>query len=312
MAEMGRADSDYSSDESGRIELSDDDSCEALLHYGGADDTRLRPRKDMSVAQWDAVRGTAEVVVKKGKAWTATGFTRGSQHLAFVEEVVFMVEQGSLLLLEGERVIHLLEAYSLVSSPLYGCSWDNYQVYSYLRKLGYIVGRHNVLWTLPKKRPPMLPAQLENLCDQFADVNMSGGAQDDAKARDMLIEINSQSERVEPKIATSPETESEVPALSVFHETREVLTTKELQDQKSSSLGMKLMYDVHLPNARFKKSNPGLPSFSLCTTSSHPPCRSEVRALEQSVLDRPVKFASVICDHVTIYSFDAIQLPTLP
>jgi hypothetical protein len=44
MAEMGRADSDYSSDESGRIELSDDDSCEALLHYGGADDTRLRPR----------------------------------------------------------------------------------------------------------------------------------------------------------------------------------------------------------------------------------------------------------------------------
>jgi hypothetical protein len=45
-------------------------------------------RKDMSVAQWDAVRGTAEVVVKKGKAWTATGFTRGSQHLAFIEEVV--------------------------------------------------------------------------------------------------------------------------------------------------------------------------------------------------------------------------------
>jgi hypothetical protein len=45
-------------------------------------------RKDMSVAQWDAVRGMAEVVVKKGKAWIATGFTRGSQHLAFSEEVV--------------------------------------------------------------------------------------------------------------------------------------------------------------------------------------------------------------------------------
>lgn len=111
----------------------------------------------------------------------------------------FMVEQGSLVLLEGERVIHLLEAYSLVSSPLYGCSWDNYQVYSYLRKLGYIVGRHNVLWTLPKKRSPLL------------------------------------------------------------------------QDQKSSNSRMKLMYDVHLPNARFKKSNPGLPSFSLCTTRSNDP-----------------------------------------
>lgn len=45
-------------------------------------------RKDMSVAQWDADRGTAEVVVKKGKSWTVTGFTRRSQHFAFIEEVV--------------------------------------------------------------------------------------------------------------------------------------------------------------------------------------------------------------------------------
>ena len=42
----------------------------------------------MSVAQWDAARGTAEVVEKRGKAWIATGFTRGSKHLAFIEEVV--------------------------------------------------------------------------------------------------------------------------------------------------------------------------------------------------------------------------------
>jgi hypothetical protein len=102
-----------------------------------------------------------------------------------------MVEQGNLVLLEGERVIHLLEAYSLVSSPLYGCSWDNYQVYSYLRRLGYIVGRHNVLWTLPKKRPPLL------------------------------------------------------------------------QDQKSSNSRMKLMYDVHLPNARFQEVQPWASVFQL-------------------------------------------------
>ena len=114
----------------------------------------------------------------------------------------FMVEQGSLELREGERVIHLLEAYSLVSSSLHGCSWDNYQVYSYLRKLGYIVGRHNVLWTSPKKRPPILGAKLENLSVQFADVKVSDGAQDDKKAREMLTEVNSQS------IVSSSETEA--------------------------------------------------------------------------------------------------------
>jgi len=42
----------------------------------------------MSFAQWDATRGTAEVVVRKGKAWTTTGFTRGSLHLTFIEEAV--------------------------------------------------------------------------------------------------------------------------------------------------------------------------------------------------------------------------------
>lgn len=119
-----------------------------------------------------------------------------------------MVEQGSLELREGERVINLLEAYSLVSSPLYGCSWDNYQVYSYLRKLGYIVGRHNVLWTLSKKRPPMLPAHLENLSVQFAGVKVAGGAQDDDKACELLTEVGLQSERVESKIASSFGTET--------------------------------------------------------------------------------------------------------
>ncbi|KAG0615329.1 hypothetical protein M758_5G032300 [Ceratodon purpureus] len=304
--------SDYSSDESGSNELSEDDSYEVSLRYGVTSDTRLRFRKDMSVAQWDADRGTAEVVVKKGKSWTVTGFTRRSQHFAFIEEVVFMVEQGSLELREGDRVINLLEAYSLVSSPLYGCSWDNYQVYSYLRKLGYIVGRHNVLWTLSKKRPPVLPAQLENLTVQFAEVEVSDGAQHDDGICEMLSEVSLQSERVQSKTAFGSETVAELPAMSSSDGASEVRTIKELQDPKSRSSGLTLMYDVHLPDGRFKKSSPGIPAFSLCSASRHPPHRSEVRALEQSVVGRRVKFTSVICDHVTIYSFDAVELPTLP
>lgn len=117
-----------------------------------------------------------------------------------------MVEQGSLVLLEGERMIPLLEAYSLVSLPSYGCSWDNYQVYSYLRRLGYIVGRHNVLWTLPKKRPPTLAAQVENLSGQLADVKVSGGAQQNDQACGTLTQVRSQ--RVESDVASSSETKA--------------------------------------------------------------------------------------------------------
>lgn len=44
-------------------------------------------RKDMSVAQWDADGGTAEVIVQKGKPPTVTGFTKRSRRFAFIEEV---------------------------------------------------------------------------------------------------------------------------------------------------------------------------------------------------------------------------------
>ncbi|XP_024370577.1 uncharacterized protein [Physcomitrium patens] len=277
---MRRADVDYGSDGSGASELSDDDSYD----YGGVDDTRLRFRKDLSVAQWDAERGIAEVVVKKGKAWIVTGFTRGSRHAIFIEEAVFMVEQGSLLLREGERVVDLLEAYSLVSTPSYGCSWNNYQVYSYLKKLGYIVGRHNVPWTVSKKRPPMPADEVESITSQFAAVKTSEGTQETNTACSQLVDSKS------------------APGFEV---------NTELQGSESSS-EMKLMYDVHLPNARFKKSNPGLPAFSLCTTSSRPPHRLQVRALALSLEGRPLKFASVVSDHVSIYSFDTIELPNLP
>jgi len=115
-----------------------------------------------------------------------------------------MVEQGSLVLLEGKRMIPLLEAYSLVSSPLYGCSWDNYQVYIYLRKLGYIVGRQNVLWTLPKKRTPMRTAQLENLSGQLVDAKISGGAQHNDQVCGTSTQVCSP--KVESKIASNFET----------------------------------------------------------------------------------------------------------
>lgn len=73
---------------------------------------------------------------------------------------------------EGEKVVSLLDAYSLVTSPSYGCSWDDFQAYSYLKKLGYVVGRHNFPWTSPKKRPPGLPTDIANLSSQLAAVKL--------------------------------------------------------------------------------------------------------------------------------------------
>lgn len=59
-----------------------------------------------------------------------------------------MVEQGTLELRTGERGMSQEEAYCLLATPAYGCSWNVYQVFGQLKKFGYIVGRHGVPWTL--------------------------------------------------------------------------------------------------------------------------------------------------------------------
>jgi tRNA-splicing endonuclease subunit Sen54 len=57
--------------------------------FGGSpSSSRLPHRREMSEARWDAEMGVAEVMVRKGKAWHSTGFSRGGRLLAHVEEAV--------------------------------------------------------------------------------------------------------------------------------------------------------------------------------------------------------------------------------
>ncbi|CAM6071981.1 unnamed protein product [Sphagnum tenellum] len=272
----------YSDDDDDAAVVASSSEDEDSFTFGGSpSSSRLPHRREMSEARWDAEMGIAEVIVRKGKAWHSTGFSRGGRLLAHVEEAVYMVEQGSLVLREGEKVMPLVDAYSLLASQGYGCSWDAFQTYSYLKNLGYIVGRYNVPWSFStkKKQPPLLTtsasSDIEELQTQFAATDLAN--------MDTTLKETSQ---------TSSKSSDSV---------------QEVMKQELS-----LMYDVHLPNSHFKKTAPGLPVFCLCITSDHPPKFAEVQALVQSCRGRPVKFAAVDCGHVSIFSFDTVTLPMLP
>jgi tRNA-splicing endonuclease subunit Sen54 len=58
-------------------------------------------------------------------------------------------EIGELQLLgdEDDVVISLKDLYGEIAEGKYGCCWENYEVYRYLKGLGYILGRHGVPWT---------------------------------------------------------------------------------------------------------------------------------------------------------------------
>ncbi|XP_024367784.1 uncharacterized protein [Physcomitrium patens] len=103
----------------------------------------------------------------------------------------FIVDQGGLVFLEGERVMHLLEVDSLVPSPLYDCSWDNCQVNDYPRNLIYVVGQNYVQGTLLKQQPPML-TRVKNLDQRFAFVIIFRGAQEKGNVSENLTQSSSQ------------------------------------------------------------------------------------------------------------------------
>lgn len=74
---------------------------------------------------------------------------------------------------------------------------------------------------------------------------------------------------------------------------------------------VRLLFDVYLPNSKFRKSSPGNPSFVLCSTRDYPPSKSEIEALERCSNGIPLKFGQVEHGRVSYFSFDKVELPVL-
>ncbi|KAJ7295311.1 hypothetical protein O6H91_01G095800 [Diphasiastrum complanatum] len=207
---------------------------------------------NVSRALWDAEKGMAEIIVRSGKIWNTTGVTRFGLLLCHIEEVVFLMEQRNITVMSGEDIMTVQDAYSLLTVAEYGCSWDAYLVYAYLKRLGYILKRNGIPWTLSKKTVESMSRSSEG--------NSSADNQG----------------------AVNPD------------------------------LTLRLMFDVYPPNGCFKKTCPRDPAFHVCVISDRPPHLREIQACEEGHEGVPVKFASVVCGHVTLFSINSVQLPELP
>ena len=114
-----------------------------------------------------------------------------------------MSEIGELQILgDDDAVIPLKGLYEMVAEEKSGCCWESYEVYRYLKGLGYILGRHGVPWT-----------------SKGAEIMTPSGEEEDSVTK--------------------------------------LLGDMQLCDARA-------VFDVYLPNSRFKKSSPGEPSFVAC------------------------------------------------
>lgn len=72
------------------------------------------------------------------------------------------------------------------------------------------------------------------------------------------------------------------------------------------------VFDVYLPNSKFRKSSPGNPSFVLCLTRDRPPSKAEIECLEGQCNGIPLKFCHLEDGRVSFFSFNSVELPILP
>ncbi|KAJ4773151.1 tRNA-splicing endonuclease subunit [Rhynchospora pubera] len=73
-----------------------------------------------------------------------------------------------------------------------------------------------------------------------------------------------------------------------------------------------LIFDIYKPNSKFKKTDPGAPSFIICLVGDWPPIRKEVEYLEEKCKLVPLKFCHVNHGDVRFFSFPEVSLPVLP
>ncbi|KAM4091858.1 hypothetical protein ACJW30_09G168100 [Castanea mollissima] len=72
------------------------------------------------------------------------------------------------------------------------------------------------------------------------------------------------------------------------------------------------VFDVYLPNRKFRKSSSGDPSFVICLTRGDLTSIAGIEVLERQCGAIPLRFCHVEYGRVSFFSFDKVELPILP
>ncbi|GAB2267047.1 hypothetical protein Dimus_002029 [Dionaea muscipula] len=72
------------------------------------------------------------------------------------------------------------------------------------------------------------------------------------------------------------------------------------------------VFDVYLPNGKFRKSSPGDPVSHIYLTGANPPSISTIQAMERRSNGVPMRFGHVDHGRVSFFTFNKVELPVLP
>ncbi|CAO2827334.1 unnamed protein product [Amaranthus hypochondriacus] len=272
------SDSEFSSQDSG-----DEDLCSQV-----GTQTKLQFRSVVLKACWKNDMGMAEIINKKGNLLKSMGINRNGKIYLSIEETLFLLQIGALLLVDEEDKEFFLKDMYLKIEEKNGCSWEGFKVYQHLKSLGYIVGRLGVPWSQKNTRSSAI--RFENSSENN---NASNIAVDKTSIIESLKALQLNGVNPISRVHVPPEFKQTTP-------------------EKSNFVVHLPVYEAFLPNSLFKKTCPGDPNVVVYSTSGHPPSLSDLKELERQSNGRPVKIGHVDDGRVSLFSFDEVELPVLP
>ncbi|KAG9459621.1 hypothetical protein H6P81_004129 [Aristolochia fimbriata] len=330
--------------------LSDNESRENPFTKSGHATRKLQFRKNVSRARWDENINLAEVIERKGAIWTSTGIVRNKKLYLFLEETLFLAKIGALVVHHSNGMpLTTMQIAEKLAEGKNGCCFRSFMVYKRLKSLGYIVGRHNVHWTMKSctsaqpcninghvsccdvprtmKSCTSQPESSMNSCSSLPESIMNKCT---SHPESTMISSTFQPEGT-MKSCVSQSESTKKSCTSQCKSTNDILSNSKIHcDDESHGDGdatssincifkdlqlddSEPTFDVYLPNCKFKKSSPGCPNYLVCLLRDSPPSRVDFERYERKSEGIPLKYCHVGGNgRVIFFSSNKIELPNLP
>ena len=213
---------------------------------------------------------------------------KGHGHLLYPEEACYLMDTREVVLHRGSvdgRRLSTRDIYGLLIEA--GLSVDDYTVFSYLMRCGYVAARHRVLWKedIVEPEPQARDAEADGsrLPEPFDESSVCRNFK-------KLRYIDHGNLRASAKLWNGDDVAGDAPQLA---------------------RNFQIRYDVWLKaGAPFRRRDPGAPDFHLCVYNSRtaPPDLTALSALFLNTGTRPLHMASVD-DAGAVLFLHAIQEP---
>uniref|UniRef100_A0A7P0Z4H0 tRNA splicing endonuclease subunit 54 n=1 Tax=Homo sapiens TaxID=9606 RepID=A0A7P0Z4H0_HUMAN len=101
---------------------------------------RVERLGSLVAAEWRPEEGFVELKSPAGKFWQTMGFSEQGRQRLHPEEALYLLECGSIHLFHQDLPLSIQEAYQLLLTD-HTVTFLQYQVFSHLKRLGYVVRR---------------------------------------------------------------------------------------------------------------------------------------------------------------------------